>query len=149
MHDEGEWRRMVDDYDDDHYSFDALSLPDGTYRFRLHASDRKSNDPENVLTAEQVSDPVVVDHTPPALVKVEKGKENLLRVSVRDAASPIREALYSVNAEEWKPVRAADGLLDGRSEILLIPSGKPGDLELLRVTDAAHNVVTFDLTQER
>ena len=45
------------------------------------------------------------------------------------------------------PVRAADGLLDGRTETLLITPGKPGDLGLLRVTDAAHNVVTFDLTQ--
>ena len=51
--------------------------------------------------------------------------------------------------QEWKPVRAADGLLDGRTETLLIPAGKPGDLVLLRVTDAAHNVVTFNLGQER
>ena len=145
---EGEWRKVVDDLEDDHYSFDALSLPDGIYRFRLRASDRPSNDPEAALVAEQVSDPVVIDHTPPALVKTEKDKDGTLRVTVRDAASPLREALYSVNAEDWKPVRAADGLLDGRTEVLLIPPGKAGDLELLRVTDAAHNVVTFDLTRE-
>jgi hypothetical protein len=145
---EGEWLKVVDDLDDDHYSFDSLSLPDGIYRFRLRASDRPSNDPEAALVAEQVSDPVVIDHTPPALVKTEKDKDGTLRVTVRDAASPLREALYSVNAEDWKPVRAADGLLDGRTEVLLIPPGKAGDLELLRVTDAAHNVVTFDLTRE-
>jgi hypothetical protein len=43
--------------------------------------------------------------------------------------------------------------LDGRSETLLLepggdPDGKPG-LVLLRVTDAAHNVVTFNLTDRR
>jgi len=149
---EGTWRKVVEDLDDDYYSFDSLSLPDGVYRFRLRASDRPSNDPENALVAEQVSDPVVIDHTPPALVKVEKDEKDkggTLRVTVRDAASPLREALYSLNAEEWQPVRAADGLLDGRTEILVIPAGKPGDLELLRVTDAANNVVTFDLTSER
>jgi hypothetical protein len=54
-----------------------------------------------------------------------------------------------VNAGEWQPVQAADGLLDARTEVLLIPAGKPGDLGLLRVTDAAQNVITFDLTQER
>jgi len=141
-----DWLKMAEDLAEDYYSFDALSLPDGIYRFRLRASDRPSNDPENVLVAEQVSDPVVVDHTPPALVKEEKDKGGV-RVTVRDAASPLREALYSVNAEEWKPVRAADGLLDGRTEVLLIPPGKAGDLGLLRVTDAAHNVVTFNLTR--
>ena len=151
---EGDWLKVVDELKEDHYSFDALSLPDGTYRFRLRASDKPSNDPETVLVAERVSDPVVVDHTPPQLirkepVKTEKEKGGALRVTVQDAASPIREAVYSVNAEEWKPVRAADGLLDGRTEVLLIEAGKPGDLALLRVTDAAQNVVTFNLTQER
>ena len=144
-----DWLAVADDLDDDHYSFDALSLPDGVYRFRLRASDRTSNDPADALVAERVSDPVVIDHTPPVLGKVEKDKDGGLRVTVRDAASPLREALFSVNAEEWKPVRAADGLLDGRTETLLVPAGKPGDLELLRVTDAAHNVVTFDLSQRR
>jgi hypothetical protein len=146
---EGEWLKVVDELKDDHYSFDALSLPDGVYRFRLRASDRPSNDPADALTAERVSDPVVIDHTPPVLVKVEKDKDGARRVTVRDAASPLREALYSVNAEEWKPVRAADGLLDGRTEVLLIPPGEAGDLGLLRVTDAAHNVITFNLSQER
>ncbi|HEV8581941.1 MAG TPA: hypothetical protein VGX68_22965 [Thermoanaerobaculia bacterium] len=147
--DKGGWLKMVEDLKDDHFSFDALSLPDGIYRFRLRASDEPSNDPENALEAEQVSDPVVIDHTPPALGKVEKEKDGALRVTVRDAASPLREALYSANAEEWMPVRSADGLLDGRTEILLIPNGKAGNLGLLRVTDAAHNVVTFNLTGER
>jgi hypothetical protein len=142
------WLKVVDELKDDHYSFDSLSLPDGTYRFRLRASDLPSNDPEAALVAERVSDPVVVDHTPPKLVRTDKEK-GALKVTVQDAASPIREAVYSVNAEEWKPVRAADGLLDGRTEILLIDAGKPGDLALLRVTDAAQNVVTFNLTQER
>jgi hypothetical protein len=144
-----EWHRMVDDFEEDHYSFDALSLPDGTYRFRLRVSDRKANDPASALTAERVSEPVVIDHTPPALVKVERGKDGALRATVSDAASPLREAVYSVNTAEWQPAQAADGLLDGRTETLLIPPVKPGDLVMLRVTDAANNVITFQLNPER
>jgi hypothetical protein len=149
---EAGWLKVADELKDDHYSFDALSLPDGIYRFRLRASDLPSNDPESALVAERVSDPVVIDHAPPKLAKVEKvekDKGDALRVTVQDAASPLREALYSVNAGEWQPVQAADGLLDARTEVLLIPAGKPGDLGLLRVTDAAQNVITFDLTQAR
>jgi hypothetical protein len=66
--------------------------------------------------------------------------------------------VYSVDATEWKPVEAADGLLDGRTETLWIvpPSSpesgeqkEPGGLLLLRVTDAAFNVTTFNLSQPR
>ena len=142
------WLKMADNLKELYYSFDATVLPDGVYRFRLRASDRPANDPESALTAERVSDPVVVDHTPPALGDMaEEGGE--LRVTVHDALSPLREAVYSVDAQEWKPARAADGLLDGRTETLLLPVARPGSLLLLRVTDAAFNVITFNLTAER
>ena len=64
---EGDWLEVVKDLKEDHYSFDAMSLPDGIYRFRLRASDLPSNDPDAALVAERVSDPVVIDHTPPGL----------------------------------------------------------------------------------
>ena len=80
---------------------------------------------------------------------MDKDRDGTLRATVKDAASPLREAVYSVNTAEWKPVQVADGLLDGRTETLLIPPVKPGDLVMLRVTDAANNVITFNLNQER
>jgi hypothetical protein len=144
------WLKVASDLEEDHYSFDATALPDGVYRFRLVASDRNANDPDKALSAERISEPVVVDQTPPALVSVERdGKQ--LRVTVRDAASPIREAVYSIDAGAWKPARAADGLLDAQTETVLIDAGEAGSagLLLLRVTDAAYNVVTFNLSRGR
>jgi hypothetical protein len=152
------WLTMADELQDDWYSFDATVLPDGIYRFRLRASDRPANDPESSLVVERISDPVVVDHAPPELGEARRDGERL-RVTVRDAASPLREAVYSVDAREWKPVKAADGLLDGRTETLLIEPGeamkddaekgakKEESLILLRVTDASFNVTTFNLSQ--
>jgi hypothetical protein len=145
---EGDWLTVGEDLKDSYYSFDSTVLPDGIYRFRLVASDRPSNDPESALIAERVSDPVVVDHTPPVLEKSERDGSKI-RLRVRDGASPIREAVYSVNAKEWKPAQAMDGLLDGRGETLLIEPGAKPSLLLLRVTDAAFNVITFDLSRER
>ncbi len=156
------WMKMTGDLKETSYSFDATVLPDGVYRFRLAASDRDGNDPADALAAEQVSDPVVVDHTTPVMAGAETAG-GVLRVTIRDAANPLREAMVSTDAGEWRPVRAADGLLDGRSETLLIDLPKPppatgsnGDhaaagsgLLLLRVSDAAYNVVTFDLTRRR
>jgi hypothetical protein len=146
-----DWMKMAADLKEPYYSFDATVLPDGVYRFRLRASDHLSNEPASALSAERVSDPVVVDHTPPVLGKVTRDGERL-RVTVHDALSPLRDAVYSVDAGEWKPAEVADGLLDGRTETLLVPAGPPekkSALILLRVTDAAYNVITFNLSQDR
>lgn len=145
---EGEWLKVVEDLEESWFSFDATALPDGVYRFRLRASDRPSNDPESALLAERVSDPVVIDHTTPVLVKVDRSGGKL-RATVRDSANPLREAMVSVDAQEWKPVPSADGLIDGQTETLVVEPGEPGGLLLLRIMDAAYNVVTFNLSEAR
>jgi hypothetical protein len=156
---EGPWRPIVDELKDDYYAFDATALPDGVYRFRLVATDEEGNDPASVQSAEKISDPVVIDSTPPVLGAVER-QGRTLKVAVRDALNPVRKAEVSVNAGEWQEVLAADGLLDGQSETLLVPLDRPEaakkapaerpqgpDYVLLRVMDAAWNVVTFDLSE--
>lgn len=143
--DDAPWLKVATDVDEDHYSFDATVLPDGVYRFRLVASDRNANDPAEALAAERISEPVVIDHTPPVLVAVERDGKRL-RITVHDAASPIREAVYSVDAGVWKPAPPADGLLDAQTETLVVDAEPgPGGLLLLRVTDAAYNVITFNI----
>lgn len=148
---DGDWLRVADELTETYYAFDATALPDGVYRFRLRASDRSSNDPGSALTAERVSDPVVVDNTTPVMVKLDRpsGTGGKVRATVRDSANPLREAMVSVDAQEWKPVPSADGLIDGQTETLIVDPGaaKPGGLLLLRVTDAAYNVVTFNLSE--
>ena len=151
---DGEWLKVVDELKETYYSFDATALPDGVYRFRLRAMDHPSNDPESALAAERVSDPVVIDHTTPVLVKVDR-QGGRLRATVQDGANPIREAMVSRDANDWKPVPSADGLIDGRTETLVIEPNDPeragsgSGLLLLRVTDAAYNVVTFNLSEAR
>lgn len=141
----GAWLPVVEDLDDDFYSFDATVLPDGVYRFRLTASDGGANGGEG-LAAEQVSEPVVIDHTPPALAAVERQGKDRLRLTVRDALSPLAEAVVSVDAGDWQPAKAVDGLVDGRQEVLEVEVPAAARLLLLRLTDAAHNVVTVDLS---
>ncbi len=142
------WLLIADDLDDDHYGFDATVLPDGRYRFRLEASDRRGNDANEALTAEQESESVVIDHTPPERRPAERG-DGGWRVDVSDLLNPLREAMLSIDAGEWRPVGAADGLVDGPHETLLL-GGIPASarLVLLRLADAALNYATFDLTSE-
>jgi hypothetical protein len=141
---EGEWLPVAKDLTEDYYSFDATVLPDGVYRFRLLASDRPSNEPGEARGNERQSEPVVIDHSPPVLGEVTRGQS--LTVTVSDELSPLREAVWSADAGEWKPAEPADGLIDGRSESLHLAVPAGAKLVLLRVTDAAYNVVTFDLS---
>jgi hypothetical protein len=139
------WLPAVEDLTDSHYVFDATVLPDGVYRFRLEASDRRDNPPGEDLTAERVSEPVVVDHAAPRLVAVEAAGTTRLRVVVEDALNPLVRARRSTDAGDWEDVRPEDGLLDGRRESFLVEVPAGAHLLLLQVGDAAYNGVTFDL----
>ena len=141
------WLPMAEDVAETHYSFDETALPDGVYRFRLRATDGAPDEPHKGLSDERVSEPVVVDHTPPRLVRVRRDGERLL-VELADEGNPLRAADYSVGAGAWKPALAADGLLDGKNETLAVPAAPGARLVILRVTDAAFNTVTFDLAAE-
>ncbi len=142
------WLPMVEEIKEEHYGFDATVLPDGRYRFRLTASDARGNVGGDALAVEQESEPVVVDHTPPRLVRVTRSGASV-RAEVYDAWNPIREASVSIDGGAWRPVAAADGLLDGQREELRVEEIPPkARLILLRVADAAFNYVTFDLGAE-
>ena len=143
----GEWLTVVDDLEEEHYSFDATVLPDGVYRFQLRVSDQSPLQAEKALQKEEISEPVLIDHTPPVLTRVTKQGERW-QVEIEDALNPLREAVFSVDAGEWQPASVVDGLLDGQRETLILSPSAAGRLVLLRVTDAAFNVVTFDILQE-
>ncbi len=138
------WLEVARDLKESSLSFDATVLPDGPYRFRLTAAE--SGEASGLETS-TVSTPVLIDHSPPQLVRVERVKERL-SVELRDAWSPLREVVAATDGKPWQALAAADGLLDGRQERFSVEV-PPGVVTLLlRVTDAAANVVTFDLLRE-
>ncbi|HYK40853.1 MAG TPA: fibronectin type III domain-containing protein, partial [Thermoanaerobaculia bacterium] len=122
------------------YSFDSTSLPDGEYLFRVTASDAEAN-PDDKKTGSRESSPTQIDNTPPVIRRVGTGG-GVFEFEASDAASPILEAEYSVDAKEWIRVEPKDGLSDSPTESYSIPlSGAPrGGFLLVRVMDAARNV---------
>lgn len=141
-----DWLPMEEELAEPYYSFDSTVLADGVYRFRLRIDDGLDNAGE-AATAERVSPPVVVDHSPPDVVEVRRGEEGL-EVTVEDALGPLREASVSWDGAVWLPAAPADGLLDGRREVLRLPA-RPASLVLLRLMDASFNVRTVDLSEAR
>jgi hypothetical protein len=71
-----------------------------------------------------------------------------LRVEIEDSWNIVHEAVTSVDAAPWENARVDDGLLDSRNETLVLEPKKGAKLLLLRLTDAAYNVMTYDLSQQ-
>jgi len=138
------WLAIVDELDETHYSFDTTVIADGVYRFRLTASDDSTRQGEEALSDERISEPVVIDHTPPRLESLTR-REATIEVELRDQLSPIRDVVSSVDAGKWQGITAEDGLVDGRREVIRVEVPAGARMLLLRVTDAAFNVVSFDL----
>lgn len=141
------WLPMVEETTETYYSFDSTVLPDGSYRFRVRAWDRAVDEAE-AASAERLSTPVMIDHTPPRMVSAERRGEHL-EVVLEDAQSPLRDVVFSLDAGEWRSVTTADGVLDGRREVVHLPVSDDARMLLLRATDAGFNVITFDLLKAK
>ncbi len=143
--DEREWKLLKSNLSENTYSIDGDTLADGRYLFRVVASDSPANPPSAARSAELVSSPTLVDHTPPVVTlgaPRRDGSRIELEFSAVDAASPIRRCEYSLDATPWIPLDPLDGILDSPSErfVLKLDSLPPGEhLIVVRAVDSAGN----------
>jgi hypothetical protein len=142
---ETEWKLLKGDTHDTSLTFDSDILADGKYLFRVTASDRESNPPAAARDAQLTSAPILIDNTPPVvtigMVRNTGGTAHI-EFTGADAASPLRHCEYSLDAGDWVPVEAADGVLDSQREAFAIDLAKlaPGEhLVVIRVADSANN----------
>ncbi len=147
--DEGEpcrsWRVLARDLSRSFHSFDSRELPDGTWRFRVVASDAEANPLGEGRSAEAESDPVVIDHRPPAIETLswERGTP-VLRFAVVDPGGRVGRVEVSLGSGDWRVLAPEDGVEDGDREDyrLALPRDFEGDGFLLRAVDAAGNATT-------
>ncbi len=146
-----EWVLLEEDLDKTDYEWDTTTTPSGLYRLRVVASDRKDNAEKDALSAQRVSGPFVVSHTPPA-VSVKATAMDGERVVVEAMASSplvrLTAASFAVNGKKWINVFPGDGLFDSKSETFRFQTEplKPGTYVLvLRVRDAAGNTGSGDV----
>ncbi len=142
---EGEtaWKTIERDIDAAKLTIDSDALADGRYRFRVTVSDGGVNPADRALTDEKISGPVVIDHTPPRVRLTSDETDAGVRFEATDATSGLRSADYAIDAGEWRPLNADDGVIDSKEESFTIKlSGQPGAGERLivfRVRDRAGN----------
>lgn len=129
--------------------WDTTSLPEGTYRILVEASDELSNPPDRTQKHALESATVLVDNTPPVWKSLElQGRK--LRGEVVDGLGPIGRVEVSIaGSDEWRPLFPSDGIFDEPSESLdvdvssVVPAG--AHIVAVRAYDSAGNVVTRDI----
>ena len=146
--DETQWMLLRAGTHDTSLTFDADVLADGKYYFRVTASDREANPPASAREAQLTSSPVIIDNTPPAVtvgtVRYAGGAAHV-EWEAADASSALRRCEYSLDAGNWVPVEAADGVIDSPRETftLDLPGLAAGEhLLVIRVADSANNTAT-------
>lgn len=133
---------------DNFFSVDGAALGDGSYVFKVVASDAPENSLGQALTGDRISEPVDVDGTPP-VVRAEGAPQTgtdgraRVRFMVDDASGRVRRADVSVDSGEWRAVFPEDGIADGPRETyaLELPLEGAGEHTIsLRAIDGSGNV---------
>lgn len=149
---EREWKLLKDNVKEKQFSWDSTAFPDGEYQLRVIASDAPGNPPAQALTAEQESDPFLIDNTAPLISglsgALEQGKI-AVRWKAKDARSVIEKAEYSVNGGEWlnaQPVSRLSDSLDLDYALTLERQGNGEQTIAVRVVDEFENQAVEKVT---
>lgn len=143
--DESRWKLIRANMTENTYLVDADVFADGRYYFRVVASDSLSNPASLAREAELVSAPILIDSTPPVVTASaarRNGATVEIDVDAEDRGSVLRRCEYSIDAGQWMPVEAADGVTDSARERFLLRLDKVSageHLVVIRVYDAAGN----------
>ncbi len=143
------WVLIAEDLSTSTYKWNTNRMPDGRYILKVNASDSKDNGPNLARTATRLSDPILIDNTPPQWIdpKPIQIEDNhvTVKVSVRDALSPIKEVHWAVDShDDWQLVSPTDLIYDSTAEdiIITIPDLMPGaHVITIRAVDLVNNAL--------
>lgn len=151
----GDFSLLTSDLEEPEYAWDTKATGEGTYEFQVIARDARSNPPGQELTSSRVSEPVVVDLSPPRIGDVTVGQEEgeiVVSLRVADARGIVARLEYQVagGAEAADPARAGqwnrlfpeDTMSDSPQERyrLALPREAAGGTLRLRAVDDAGNL---------
>ncbi len=140
------WVRIAKEIKEEKYSWDSRTVADGRYEVKVTASDEPDNPEGQALTASRVSRPIVVDNTPPEIIRMSHnidGEKLYFEATVKDALSVIGSVEYVIDSGEiWHIALPNDGIFDSREENVRfeLKTDAPGEhLLAVRFTDALGN----------
>jgi len=150
------WVLLKDDLAQPRFEWDSRTVEDGRYEVRITADDRKGNCPATALTGARISDPFVIDNTPPQIETSDIQTENgvvVLRLRVRDALTVVGKVAFTVNSnDKWNSVLPDDKVYDTTTEsfTIFIPDLSAGaHVVAVSVADDVGNTLykTYDINR--
>lgn len=142
---ESAWQLLKDGVKEKYISWDSAAFPDGEYTLRVTASDSPSNPKDQALEDSLVSDPFLIDNTPPRISNLTgtiAGNNLDVRWAAHDDHTNIDKAEYSINGGDWMVIDPVSKLSDSPDEEyhLQIPRASQGEqVVAVRVSDEYDN----------
>jgi len=140
------WILLKDKLTDTNFDWETRTVADGRYEVKVVASDAASNEPGKGKTASRISDPVLVDNTPPAIGDIKssvQGSTAHVELKAVDRTSTVASVEYCVDSgKDWQLVLPTDGIYDSPEETvkMAIPDLSVGQHQItLRATDIKGN----------
>ncbi len=140
------WILLKDKLKEATFDWDTRSVADGRYEIKVVASDELANAVGTGRTTSRVSDPVVVDNTPPVIgnLNTSAGASDVrVKFDAFDRTSTLAGFAWAVDSsEDWQAVLPSDKIADSPEERLdfSISKLKPGQHQIaVRATDAKGN----------
>ena len=140
------WIMLKEKLKETTFDWDTRSVADGRYEIKVVASDELANAVGAGRTTSRVSDPVVVDNTPPVIGNLTTsagGSDVRVKFDAFDRTSTLAGFAWAVDSsEDWQAVLPSDKIADSPEEHLdfAIPKLKPGQHQIaVRATDAKGN----------
>ncbi len=148
------WIRIAKDITKNSYSWNSSTVPDGRYEVRVTVSDYPDNPPALALSKARISEPFIVDNTPPRIEDLRcapAGRGTFrIQAALVDALSNVIAAQYTIDsADSWISLLPADGMFDSPSEALdftVGPLAAGEHILALRVADSRGNTAHAWLT---
>ena len=147
-----DWVLLEDNLDKKDFDWDTTTIPSGLYQFKVIASDRRDNSPEETRTAARISALVPITQLPPTVTLKLTGFDGdhaILEASATDSLVRLTDAAFSVDGKRWSNIFPGDGLFDSKSETFRFKTEalRPGThILVLRVRNAAGNLGSGDVS---
>ena len=148
------WIKLKDKLAKPTFKWNTNSVEDARYEVRVTAGDKKSNTPQTALTGSRVSNPFVIDNTPP---KITAEKINIvndtvtLTLTLQDEFTAIGNLSYTLDSnEDWISTLPDDLVYDTTAEdfTLQIADLETGEHVIaVKISDDMKNTAykTFDV----
>jgi sugar lactone lactonase YvrE len=149
---DNEWHTLADNQSQSYYTIDGNRLPDGTYFFKVIASDAPGNPSGLALTDEKITGAVELDNTPPSIKLTGPsvtGQTAEVTFDATDLTSRIVRGEYSIDGGAWQLIFPVDGIADSAHENFKVRAAfdKPGEHVIaFRCADSSSNVGTSKVT---